>query len=129
MPGDLGPEVAKIPLRRLNRHAKLGSRVRSCAATTRKPMPSRGRHQSSSKECHETMRKIETLEGVLGVIIGRSYGGKSLGAGSRTGSLKVQRKVSGGLKAVTQSAKGLQEIYIRTEAGLEDAIAAAILKL
>ena len=92
-------------------------------------MPSRGRHQSSSKECHEIMRKIETLEGVVGVIIGRSYGGKSLGAGSRTGSLKVQRKVSGGLKAVTQSAKGLQEIYIRTEAGMEDAITAAILKL
>jgi 2-keto-3-deoxy-L-rhamnonate aldolase RhmA len=75
------------------------------------------------------MRKIEALEGVLGVIIGRSYGGKSLGAGSRTGSVKVQRKVSGGLKAVTQSAKGLQEIYIRTAADMEDAIAAAILKL
>ena len=43
--------------------------------------------------------------------------------------LKIQRKVSGGLKAVTQSAKGLQEIFIRTEAGMEDAIAAAILKL
>ena len=36
---------------------------------------------------------------------------------------------SGGLKAVTQSAKGLQEIFIRTEAGMEDAIAEAILKL
>lgn len=75
------------------------------------------------------MRKIEALDGVVGVIIGRSYGGKSLGSGSRTGSLKVQRKVSGGLKAVTQSEKGLQEIYIRTEAGHEDSIAAAILKL
>lgn len=75
------------------------------------------------------MRKIETLEGVIGVIIGRSYGGKSLGAGCRTGSVKVQRKISGGLKAVTQSTKGLQEIYIRTEAGKEDAIAAAVLKL
>jgi len=67
------------------------------------------------------------MEGVVGVIIGRSYGGKSLGAGSRTGSLKVQRKVSGGLKAVTQSEKGLQEIFIRTEPGMEDSIAAAIL--
>ena len=75
------------------------------------------------------MRKIEAIQGVVCVIIGRSYGGKSLGAGSPTGAVKIQRKVSGGLKAVTQSAKGLQEIYIRTEAGMEDAIAAAILKL
>jgi hypothetical protein len=92
-------------------------------------MPSRGRHQSSSKECHQIMRKIEALDGVVGVIIGRSYGGKSLGAGSRTGSLKVQRKVPGGLKAVTQSAKGLQEIFIRTAPGKEDLISAEILKL
>ncbi len=75
------------------------------------------------------MRRIEAMEGVIGVIIGRSYGGKSLGAGSATGTLKVQRKVSGGLKAVTQSAKGIQEIYIRTEAGMEDRIAGEILKL
>jgi 2-keto-3-deoxy-L-rhamnonate aldolase RhmA len=91
-------------------------------------MPSRGRHQSSSKECHQVMRRIEAMDGVVGVIIGRSYGGKSLGVGSRTGSMKVQRKVSGGLKAVTQSEKGLQEIFIRTEPGMEDAIAAAILR-
>jgi len=66
------------------------------------------------------------MEGVVAVIIGRSYGGKSLGKGSSTGSIKVQRKISGGLKAVTQSKKGLQEIFIRTEAGSEDRIAAAI---
>ena len=92
-------------------------------------MPSRGRHQSSSKECHRIMRRIEAMDGVVGVIIGRSYGGKSLGQGSATGAIKVQRKISGGLKAVTQSAKGLQEIFIRTEAGMEDAIAEAVLKL
>jgi 2-keto-3-deoxy-L-rhamnonate aldolase RhmA len=92
-------------------------------------MPSRGRHQSSSKECLAVMRQIEALDGVIGVIIGRSYGGKSLGQGSATGSIKIQRKVSGGLKAVTQSAKGLQEIYIRTQAGSEDSIAAAILRI
>jgi hypothetical protein len=92
-------------------------------------MPSRGRHQSTSKECLQIMRLIEGMEGVVGVIIGRSYGGKSLGQGSATGTMKIQRKVSGGLKAVTQSAKGLQEIFIRTEAGKEDSIAAAILKL
>ena len=69
------------------------------------------------------------MKGVSGVIIGRSYGGKSLGAGSATGAMKVQRKVSGGLKAVTQSSKGLQEIFIRTEAGMEESIAEAILRL
>lgn len=72
------------------------------------------------------MRRIEAMDGVIGVIIGRSYGGKSLGTGSRTGSVKVQRKVPGGLKAVTQSAKGLQELFIRTEPGEEDAIAIAV---
>lgn len=66
------------------------------------------------------------MEGVIGVIIGRSYGGKSLGKASRTGTVKIQRKDSGGLKAVTQTAKGLQELFIRIEAGCEDAIAEAI---
>ncbi len=75
------------------------------------------------------MLKIEAMAGVTGVIIGRSYGGKSLGSECRTGSIRVQRKVPGGLKAVTQSAKGLQEIFIRIEAGKEDSIAEAILKL
>ena len=92
-------------------------------------MPSRGRHQTSSKECHSVMRKIEAMDGVVGVIIGRSYGGKSLGQGIPTGGIKVQRKISGGLKAVTQSAKGLQEIFIRTDAGMEEAVAEAILKM
>lgn len=75
------------------------------------------------------LRRIEAMDGVSGVIIGRSYGGKSLGSECRTGSLKIQRKVPGGLKAVTQSAKGLQEIFIRTEDGMEDAIIEAIVKL
>ncbi len=68
------------------------------------------------------MKRIEGMDGVTGVIIGRSYGGKSLGQGSTTGAVKVQRQVSGGIKAVTQSAKGLQEIYIRTEAGYEKSV-------
>ncbi len=38
----------------------------------------------------------------------------------------MQRQVSGGIKAVTQSAKGLQEIYIRTEAGQEEVIEASV---
>lgn len=92
-------------------------------------MPSRGRHQSTSKECRVVMKRIEAIEGVIAIIIGRSYGGKSLGQGSTTGAVKIQRQVSGGLKAVTQSAKGLQEIYIRTEAGMEQSIADAILRM
>ncbi len=92
-------------------------------------MPARGRHQSSSKECLRVMRKIEAMPGVVGVIIGRSYGGKSLGSECKTGSIRVQRKVPGGLKAVTQSAKGLQELFIRTEPSMEDQISEAIMKL
>lgn len=78
-------------------------------------MPKRGRHQSTSKECRELISRIEALDGVVGVIIGHSYGGKSLGSDSRTGSLRVQREMPGGIKAVMQSAKGLQEIFIRVE--------------
>ncbi len=78
-------------------------------------MPKRGRHQSTSKECQQLIRRIEALEGVVGVIIGQSFGGKSLGSQSRTGSMRVQRVSDGGIKAVMQSAKGLQEIFIRVE--------------
>ena len=68
------------------------------------------------------IRKVEALEGVLGVIIGRSYGGKSLGRGGTTGTIRVQREISGGLKAVTQTAKGVQELFIRMEAGCAEGI-------
>lgn len=72
------------------------------------------------------MRRIEALKGVVAVIIGMSYGGKSLGKGTTTGSIRIQREVSGGLKAVTQSSKGLQELFIRTEAGMEESISEEI---
>ncbi|MGZ0657613.1 DUF2103 domain-containing protein [Coraliomargarita sp. W4R53] len=92
-------------------------------------MPSRGRHQSTSKECKHMIKKIEALDGVIGVIIGHSYGGKSLGKQSRTGAVKVQRIDQAGIKAATQSAKGLQELFIRTEAGKEEMIAKKIASL
>ncbi len=92
-------------------------------------MPSRGRHQSTSKECRRTIEKIEALEGVVGVIIGRSYGGKSLGKQGRTGEVKVQRTEPGGIKAVTQSAKGLQELFIRTASGEEERIAGIVAEM
>lgn len=72
------------------------------------------------------MKRIEGLPGVEAVIIGRSYGGKSLGTASATGAIKIQRKIPGGLKAVTQSAKGIQEIFIRTVSGAEETISAQI---
>ncbi|HBM86345.1 MAG TPA: hypothetical protein DD423_06165 [Opitutae bacterium] len=92
-------------------------------------MPARGRHQSTSKECKRIIQKIEAIDGVVGVIIGHSYGGKSLGQNSRTGSVKIQRRESGGLKAVTQSAKGLQELFIRVETGHEAQAVEAIKKI
>lgn len=69
------------------------------------------------------MGRIEAMPGVVGVILGRSYGGRSLASQAGTGALRVQRRVPGGLKAVTQSAKGLQELFIRIEAGREDEVA------
>jgi hypothetical protein len=92
-------------------------------------MPSRGRHQSTSKECQRTIAKIEAIPGVIGVIIGLSYGGKSLGTEKCTGAIRIQRPVSGGLKAVTQTEKGLQELFIRTTAGKEEDITKAINQL
>ena len=68
------------------------------------------------------LARIEGLEGVVAVIIGRSYGGRSLGQGSSTGSVRIQRVVPGGLKGVMQSSKGVQEIFIRTEEGAEERI-------
>ncbi len=75
------------------------------------------------------LRRIEALDGVVGVIIGRSYGGKSLGLGQSTGSIRIQRTLEGGIKAVIQSEKGLQEIYIRTAAEVEARVAEEIRKL
>ena len=72
------------------------------------------------------LNRIESLEGVIGIVIGHSYGGKSLGRHGKTGAVKMQGKRPGGLKAVTQSAKGLQEIFILTKAGKEDLIAEQI---
>lgn len=69
------------------------------------------------------IRRIESLDGVMGVIIGRSYGGKSLGSSSRTGALRVQRRMAGGIKAVMQSSKGLQEMFIRVREEKIEAVA------
>ncbi|HKJ90131.1 MAG TPA: hypothetical protein VJ960_03290 [Oceanipulchritudo sp.] len=75
------------------------------------------------------LRKIEDIDEVTGVIIGRSYGGKSLGRQDRTGMVKIQRRIPGGFKAVTQTAKGLQEIFIRIKEGSEETAARSIAQL
>ena len=82
-------------------------------------MPSRGRHQSTSPECRRIIDRIEAIPGVKGVILGHSFGGKSLGRHQSTGSFKVQRAASHGFKAAMQTAKGLQEFFILVEAGSE----------
>ena len=92
-------------------------------------MPSRGRHQSTSKECLRVLKRIEAIEGVVGTIIGRSYGGKSLGRMNRTGTVKIQRRQPGGLKAVMQSEKGLQELFIRIDPGFEDSVEETIKRM
>lgn len=92
-------------------------------------MPSRGRHQSTSKECRRIIEKVEALDGVVGVIIGLSYGGKSLGQNKGTGALKIQRVEEGGLKAATQTSKGLQELFIRTEQDREKEVAEKVITL
>jgi hypothetical protein len=89
-------------------------------------MPKRGRHQSTSSETRRTLQAIEAIDGVIGIVIGHSFGGKSLGRNRKTGAVKVQGKKPGGLKAVAQSAKGIQEIFILTRAGEEDRIATQI---
>ena len=72
------------------------------------------------------IEKIESIDGVVGVIIGMSYGGKSLGKNQPTGAIKIQRIEEAGLNAATQSAKGLQELFIRTENGREQEVAGKI---
>ncbi len=89
-------------------------------------MPKRGRHQSTSSETRRTLNRIESLDGVIGVVIGHSFGGKSLGRHGKTGAVKLQGKRPGGLKAVTQSAKGIQEIFILTQPGREEWISEQI---
>jgi hypothetical protein len=46
----------------------------------------RGRHRSSDKEGKKTIALLKSVPGVTAVVIGRSYGGKSLG-GDRAGLL------------------------------------------
>ena len=77
----------------------------------------RGRHRSSDKEGKRTLARLMSIPGVTAVVIGRSYGGKSLGRGQAVGDFKLQAKVRGGLKGVLQTSKGIQEIFIQVGVG------------
>lgn len=62
------------------------------------------------------IERVEAVAGVKGVVIGRSQGGKSLGRHGSTGALRIQRREANGFKAVIQSARGIQELFILVDA-------------
>ncbi len=82
----------------------------------------RGRHQSTCKAGKKTLAALESIPGVAAVIIGRSYGGKSIGKGHSAGYFKLQREVEGGFRGLLQSSRGVQEIFIRVAPGSADKV-------
>ena len=85
----------------------------------------RGRHRSTDKDGKRTIARLEGIPGVTAVVIGRSFGGKSIGRGRKVGDFKLQAAVPAGFKGVLQTSKGIQEIFIRVPEGRDD-VAAAI---
>lgn len=75
--------------------------------------PSRGRHRSSDKEGRRTLARIEAVDGVVGVVIGHSVGGKALGRTGAAGDFRLQAPVPGGYKGVLQTSRGIQEVFVR----------------
>ncbi|MEE8399760.1 MAG: hypothetical protein V3S89_12195 [Desulfobacterales bacterium] len=73
----------------------------------------RGRHQSTDKTGKKTIARLESIPGVTAVVIGRSYGGKSIARGRAVGDFKLQGEVPAGFKGVLQTSRGIQEIFIR----------------
>ena len=80
----------------------------------------RGRHRSTDKEGKKTMARLQGIPGVAAVVIGQSYGGKSIGRDRATGDFKLQGEVQGGFKGVLQTSKGIQEIFVRVEKDKEE---------
>ena len=85
-------------------------------------MTNRGRHQSSCKDGKKTIKYLESLNGVIAVIIGMSLGGKSIGKNNSAGYVKLQREEETGFKALLQTSKGVQEIFIKIEKGFKESI-------
>jgi hypothetical protein len=76
----------------------------------------RGAHQSTSKKARRTLDALESLPGVEAVMIGYSFGGKSLHRGASEGAFKIQREEEAGFKGALQTSRGIQEIFIRVKA-------------
>ena len=77
----------------------------------------RGRHRSSDKDGKRTIARLKSIPGVTTVVIGRSYGGKSLGRDRAVGDFKLQSEVRGGFRGVLQTSRGIQEIFIQVAEG------------
>ena len=83
----------------------------------------RGRHQSTDKSGSQTITRLEKIAGVTAVVIGRSYGGKSISRGNAAGDFKLQSQVQCGFKGILQTSKGIQEIYVHVDGDREAAAA------
>ncbi len=78
-------------------------------------MAKHGRHRSTDKEGARALARIEAVPGVKSVIIGQSIGGKSIGSGAERLGFRIQRREAGGCKAVIQTSRGVQEIFVRID--------------
>ena len=88
----------------------------------------RGRHQSSCKAGQKTIEALEKLDGVKGVVLGRSYGGKSF-HNAYDGAVKLQQTQGAAIYALLRTSKGIQSLRILLEGlSFEDSIRAKILK-
>lgn len=79
-----------------------------------------GKHTTTCKAGRKTLNQIEKIPGVKKVIIGRSLGGKGLHQG-RDGMIRLQTSLPGAISAVMQTSKGVQNITILLETGVDDA--------
>lgn len=86
----------------------------------------RGRHRSTCKDGRSTIQWLESLDGVNGVVIGRTRGRVSVGAGKPVGYMRLQRQTKSGFNAVLQCSYGAQEIFIIVENEMWEAVKAKI---
>ncbi|HBF09573.1 MAG TPA: hypothetical protein DHW71_10560 [Gammaproteobacteria bacterium] len=79
----------------------------------------RGRHQSTCKKGKKAIDALKKVPGVKTVIIGPSVGGKGLHQAT-DGTVKLQNTLQGCIKAVMQTSKGVQNLSILLEDGLNE---------
>ena len=92
-------------------------------------MTKRGRHQTTCKHGKKTISLIEAIPGVTAVIIGMSLGGKSIARTKPDGFLKLQREEENGFKALLQTSKGVQEVFIMVDKTFKKEVKEKIEKL